>query len=239
MEPAAEIPERALPRENFPDRAVKAPDNGQENTSEAQLVARAQQGDEKAFATLFEFYNRRVYSLCLRMTRSAVEAEDLTQDALLFFRKLPTFRGESTLATWLHRIVVNVVLMHLRKKRLQQVPLDEAEPGEHTPKRQYGTPDRRLGDCPVRVTLERAISGLPSGYRSIFVLHDVHGYEHAEIAAMIGCSPGNSKSQLHKARLKLRLLLRSAEAKTIAAASKPKSCSPVLVPAARAALSAR
>jgi len=229
MEPAAEIPERALP----------APDGGQENTSEAQLVARAQQGDEKAFATLFEFYNRRVYSLCLRMTRSAVEAEDLTQDALLFFRKLPTFRGESTLATWLHRIVVNVVLMHLRKKRLQLVPLDEAEPGEHTPKRQYGTPDRRLGDCPVRVTLERAISGLPSGYRSIFVLHDVHGYEHAEIAAMIGCSPGNSKSQLHKARLKLRLLLRSAEAKTIAAASKPKSCSPVLVPAARAALSAR
>ena len=120
MEPAAEIPPRALP----------APDGGQENTSEAELVARPQQGDERAFATLFEFYNRRVYSLCLRMTRSAVEAEDLTQDALmLFFRKLPTFRGESTLATWLHRIVVNVVLMHLRKKRLQQVPLDEAEPG--------------------------------------------------------------------------------------------------------------
>jgi len=230
MEPAAEIPLRALP----------AADGGQENTSEAELVARAQQGDERAFATLFEFYNRRVYSLCLRMTRSVVEAEDLTQDALmLFFRKLPTFRGESTLATWLHRIVVNVVLMHLRKKRLQQVPLDEAEPGEDAPRRQYGTPDRRLEDCPVRVTLERAISSLPSGYRSIFVLHDIHGLEHAEIAEMIGCSPGNSKSQLHKARLKLRHLLRSAEAKAVAGAMKHKSCSPVLFPAADAASATR
>ena len=218
MEPAAEIPPRALP----------APDGGQENTSEAELVARAQQGDEKAFATLFEFYNRRVYSLCLRMTRSAVEAEDLTQDALmLFFRKLPTFRGESTLATWLHRIVVNVVLMHLRKKRLQQVPLDEDEPGEGAPKRQYGTPDRRLVDCAVRVTLERAISSLPSGYRSVFILHDIQGYEHAEIAELIGCSPGNSKSQLHKARLKLRHLLRSTQAKIDVAARRRKSYSPV------------
>lgn len=212
----------------------------EENASEAQLVACAQQGDEEAFATLFELYKRRVYSLCLRMTRSAVEAEDLTQDALLlFFRKLPTFRGESTLATWLHRMVVNVVLMHLRKKHLQQVPLDEAEPGEDLPKRQYGTPDRRLGGCALRLTLERAIASLPSGYRSIFVLHDIHGYEHAEIAEMIGCSPGNSKSQLHKARLKLRHLLRSAEARAVAAARKRKSRLPALVPAAGAALPTR
>src|SRR6516164_10069976 len=153
MEPAAEIPERALP----------APDGGQENTSEAQWVARAQRGDEEAFRTLFEFYNRRVYSLCLRMTRSAVEAEDLTQDALLlFFRKLPTFRGESALATWLHRMVVNVVLMHLRKKRLQQVPLDEGEKGQDLPKRQYGGPDERLKGCALRLSLERAIASLPS-----------------------------------------------------------------------------
>jgi RNA polymerase sigma-70 factor, ECF subfamily len=208
--------------------------------SEAQLVERAQQGDEEAFRTLFELYNRRVYSVCLRMTRSALEAEDLTQDALLlFFRKLPTFRGESTLATWLHRMVVNVVLMHLRKKRLQQVPLDEAEPGDDVPKRQYGAPDRRLGHCALRITLERAISSLPSGYRSVFVLHDVHGYEHAEIAEMIGCSPGNSKSQLHKARLKLRHLLRSAEANLDAAAKRRKSRVPVLVPVAHFASSTR
>ena len=230
MERATEIPARALP----------AADGAQENTAEAQLVARAQQGDEEAFKTLFGLYNRRVYSLCLRMTRSAVEAEDLTQDVLLlFFRKLPTFRGESTLATWLHRMVVNVVLMHLRKRHLQQVPLDEAEPGEDVPKRQYGTPDRRLGDSAVRVTLERAISSLPSGYRSVFVLHDIHGYEHAEIAEMIGCSPGNSKSQLHKARRKLRYLLRSAGAKVDAAARRRRSCLAVLVPAAEVSSSIR
>jgi RNA polymerase sigma-70 factor (ECF subfamily) len=222
MERAAGILSRTLP----------AIGRGQQNASETQLVARAQLGDEEAFATLFELHKRRVYSLCLRMTRSAVEAEDLTQDALLlFFRKLPTFRGESTLATWLHRMVVNVVLMHLRKKHLQQVPLDAAEPGEDAPKRQYGTPDRRLGDCAVRLTLERAISSLPSGYRSIFVLHDIHGYEHAEIAEMIGCSPGNSKSQLHKARLKLRYLLRSAEANADAAARRRRGRSPHLIPA--------
>ena len=230
MERSATIAPRILP----------GPDGGTAKTSEAQWVARAQQGDEEAFKTLFELYNRRVYSLCLRMTRSAAEAEDLTQDALLlFFRKLPTFRGESTLATWLHRMVVNVVLMQLRKKRLQQVPLDEVEPGEDAPKRQYGTPDRRLGDCAVRLTLERAISRLPSGYRSIFVLHDIHGYEHAEIAELIGCSPGNSKSQLHKARLKLRHLLRSAETRLEAAARRRKSSSPALVAAARGASSTR
>ena len=218
--------------------ASQAPECGQKNISEAQLIARAQQGDEQAFATLFELHKRRVYSLCLRMTRSAEEAEDLTQDALLlFFRKLPTFRGESTLATWLHRMVVNVVLMHLRKKRLQQVPLDEAETDDDLPKRQYGAPDRRLTGCVVRVSLEQAIANLPSGYRSVYVLHDIHGYEHAEIAKIIGCSPGNSKSQLHKARLKLRRLLRSAEAKADAAAKRRDSSMgllPILVPAANA-----
>lgn len=184
------------------------------NASEAQLIARAQQGDEEAFAALFELHKRRVYSLCLHMTRSAADAEDLTQDAmLLFFRKLPTFRGESALATWLHRMVVNVVLMHLRKKRLQQVSLDEADEGQDLPKRQYGVPDQRLTGCALRVSLEKAVASLPSGYRSIYVLHEIHGYEHAEIAQMVKCSPGNSKSQLHKARMKLRHLLRSAGAR--------------------------
>lgn len=204
MARAADVTTQTLPASN----------DGREHTSEAQLISRAQQGDEQAFAALFELYKRRVYSLCLRMTHSAAEAEDLSQEALLlFFRKLPTFRGESTLATWLHRIVVNVVLMHLRKKRLQQVPLEEAEAPSDLPRRQYGAPDRRLTGCILRVSLERAIANLPSGYRSIFVLHDIHGYEHAEIAEMVGCTPGNSKSQLHKARLKLRRLLHSAEAK--------------------------
>jgi RNA polymerase sigma-70 factor, ECF subfamily len=202
----------------IPIRALQAPDCGLQNVSEAQLIARAQRGDEEAFEALFERHKRRVYSLCLRMTRSAADAEDLTQEALLqFFRKLPTFRGESTLATWLHRMAVNVVLMHLRKKRLQQVPFDEAGSEQDPPKRQYGAPDERLTGCALRVSLERAIASLPSGYRSIYVLHEIHGYEHAEIAQMMNCTPGNSKSQLHKARLKLRYLLHSAGAKANAA----------------------
>ncbi len=206
------------------------------SAGETELIARAQQGDEAAFTALFETYKRRVYSLCLRMTRSTIEAEDLTQEGmLLFFRKLPTFRGESTLSTWLHRMVVNVVLMHLRRKRLQAVSLDEGEGEEGSPQRQYGAPDRRLTGCIDRLTLERAIANLPPGYRSIFVLHDIHGYEHAEIAEMVNCTPGNSKSQLHKARQKLRRVLRSAETKARTALrgaktwGSPTGSQPVLV----------
>jgi RNA polymerase sigma-70 factor, ECF subfamily len=179
-------------------------------TSETQLIARAQRGDEEAFAALFEMHKRRVYSLCLRMTGDATEAEDLAQDAFLqLFRKIATFRGESAFSTWLHRLVVNVVLMHLRKKGLQQVPLEEMDNAqEDTVKREYGDDDRRLLGSIDRLVLARAIKQLPPGYRSVFVLHDVEGYEHNEIAQIMDCSVGNSKSQLHKARLKLREALR-------------------------------
>jgi len=173
---------------------------------DAQLIARAQQGDEEAFAALFEAHKRRVYSLCLRMTGNVAEAEDLTQEAFLqLFRKISTFRGESAFSTWLHRLAVNVVLMHLRKKGLSQISLDETENSQGDPiKRDYGDDDRRLVGSVDRVTLTRAIGELPPGYRSVFVLHDVEGYEHNEIAEIMSCSVGNSKSQLHKARLKLR-----------------------------------
>jgi RNA polymerase sigma-70 factor, ECF subfamily len=179
-------------------------------TSETQLIARAQRGDEEAFAALFEMHKRRVYSLCLRMTGDATEAEDLAQDAFLqLFRKIATFRGESAFSTWLHRLVVNVVLMHLRKKGLQQVPLEEMDNAqEDAVKREYGDDDRRLLGSIDRLVLARAIEQLPPGYRSVFVLHDVEGYEHNEIAQIMDCSVGNSKSQLHKARLKLREALR-------------------------------
>jgi RNA polymerase sigma-70 factor (ECF subfamily) len=155
-------------------------------------------------------YKRRVYSLCLRMTGDTAEAEDLTQEAFLqLFRKISTFRGESAFSTWLHRLVVNVVLMHLRKKGLQQVSLDEPDTsGDEPVKREYGEDDRRLLRSIDRITLSRAIERLPPGYRAVFVLHDVEGYEHNEIAQMMNCSVGNSKSQLHKARLKLREYLR-------------------------------
>lgn len=179
--------------------------------SDAELIARAQRGDEEAFAALFEVHKRRVYSLCLRMTGDTAEAEDLAQEAFLqLFRKIATFRGESAFSTWLHRLVVNVVLMHLRKKGLQQVSLDEPDASQDEPvKREYGDDDKRLLHSIDRITLSRAIDGLPPGYRAVLVLHDVEGYEHNEIAQILNCSVGNSKSQLHKARLKLRELLRS------------------------------
>lgn len=178
---------------------------------ETQLIARAQQGDEAAFEALFNTHKRRVYSLCLRMTGDTAEAEDLAQEAFLqLFRKISTFRGESAFTTWLHRLVVNVVLMRLRKKGLQQVSLDEVDNSQEEPvKRDYGGDDQRLLGSIDRIRLAHVIEALPQGYRNVFILHDVEGYEHNEIAQIMGCSIGNSKSQLHKARLKLREFLRS------------------------------
>jgi RNA polymerase sigma-70 factor, ECF subfamily len=185
------------------DAATKA-------ASELQLIARAQQGDEAAFEELFNAHKRRVYSLCLRMTGDPAEAEDLAQEAFLqLFRKIGTFRGESAFSTWLHRLVVNVVLMHLRKKGLQQISLDDVDTSQEEPvRREYGDEDRRLVGSVDRVSLERAIAQLPPGYRAVFVLHDIEGYEHNEIAQIMSYSIGNSKSQLHKARLRLRESLR-------------------------------
>ncbi|HEV2349118.1 MAG TPA: RNA polymerase sigma factor [Terriglobia bacterium] len=182
----------------------------QKAASEAQLIAQARNGDEQAFSALFEIHKRRVYSLCLRMTGNTAEAEDLSQEAFLqLFRKISTFRGESAFSTWLHRLVVNVVLMHLRKKGLQQVSLDEMDTSQEEPvKRDYGDDDRRLMGSIDRISLARAIGELPPGYRAVFVLHDMEGYEHNEIAQILSCSVGNSKSQLHKARMKLREWLR-------------------------------
>jgi RNA polymerase sigma-70 factor (ECF subfamily) len=179
--------------------------------TEAEAIEKAKQGDAEAFEVLYSLHKRRVYSLCLRMTANASEAEDLTQEAFLqLFRKIATFRGESAFSTWLHRMAVNVVLMQLRKKGLPVVPLeDPVESEEESPKKEMGAADLKLTGSLDRMQLERAIKRLPAGYRTIFVLHDVEGYEHNEIAGIVGCSIGNSKSQLHKARLKLRDLLRA------------------------------
>jgi RNA polymerase sigma-70 factor, ECF subfamily len=179
--------------------------------SEAEAIERAKQGDARAFEFLYDLHKRRVYSLCLRMTGNTATAEDLTQEAFLqLFRKIATFRGESAFSTWLHRMAVNVVLMQLRKKGLPVVPIDETTEGDDDGaiKKEPGAPDERLAGSIDRLRLQRAVDELPPGYRTIFVLHDVEGYEHNEIAEMVGCSIGNSKSQLHKARLKLRELLR-------------------------------
>jgi RNA polymerase sigma-70 factor, ECF subfamily len=178
---------------------------------EAEAIRRAQQGDAAAFERIYRLHNRRVYSLCLRMVGNTAEAEDLTQEAFLqLFRKIGTFRGESAFSTWLHRLAVNVVLMRLRKKTGTETSLEEVtEPDEESggPRKDFGAPDLKLSGSIDRVNLKRAVDQLPAGYKAIFVLHDVQGYEHNEIAGILGCSIGNSKSQLHKARMRLRELL--------------------------------
>jgi len=182
------------------------------NLGEDDALSRAQAGDHHAFAQLYSLHKRRIYSLCLRMVGNVAEAEDLAQEAFLqLHRKIATFRGDSAFSTWLHRLAINVVLMHLRRKGLSLISLDEAmEPApEEGPGRSFGAPDLTLAGSIDRLALRRAIDNLPAGYRLIFVLHDIEGYEHNEIAAMLDCSIGNSKSQLHKARLKLRDALRS------------------------------
>jgi RNA polymerase sigma-70 factor (ECF subfamily) len=186
-----------------------------EKLTEAEAIERAKQGDAEAFEFLYNLHRRRVYSLCLRMTGNTASAEDLTQEAFLqLFRKIGTFRGESAFSTWLHRMSVNVVLMQLRKKNLPLVPIDETMEGEDesSARKEPGAPDERLTGSIDRLQLQRAVDELPPGYRTIFVLHDVEGYEHNEIAGIVGCSIGNSKSQLHKARIKMRELLRAGRA---------------------------
>jgi RNA polymerase sigma-70 factor, ECF subfamily len=179
--------------------------------TEAEAIRLAQAGNAAAFEFLYQLHGRRVYALCLRMVGNPADAEDLMQEAFLqLFRKIGTFRGESAFSTWLHRMTVNVVLMRLRKKSLPTDSLEETmEPDAENsgPKRDVGAPDLRLSGAVDRVNLERSIEKLPPGYRTVFVLHDVQGYEHNEIADIMGCSVGNSKSQLHKARTRLRELL--------------------------------
>jgi len=181
-------------------------DPKQAKATEAGAIERAKQGDEAAFEVLYHLHKRRVYSLCLRMVSNPAQAEDLAQEAFLqLFRKISTFRGESAFSTWLHRMTVNVVLMNLRKKGLPLVSLEETmETDEESPRKEFGAQDMKLTGSIDRLQLQRAIDRLPPGYKTVFVLHDVEGFEHNEIAEMAGCSIGNSKSQLHKARLKLR-----------------------------------
>jgi RNA polymerase sigma-70 factor (ECF subfamily) len=172
-----------------------------------ELAQAASGGDMAAYEQLYSRHSRRVYSLCLRMTANSAEAEDLAQEVFIqLYRKAGSFRGESQFTTWLHRLTVNQVLMHFRRRgvRLEQT----TEDGEAPQRAVVGTEDPSQMPVIDRIALDRAVGALPPGYRSVFVLHDVEGREHEEIARMLGCSVGTSKSQLHKARMKLRKLLR-------------------------------
>lgn len=178
--------------------------------SERSLIQRTQRGDEAAFATLFQLHKKRVYSVCLQMTKDVADAEDLSQEAFLqVFRNINSFRGNSAFSTWLYRIAVNTVLMKLRRcKSPPMVSLDEpVSTGSTSLRNDVGKADPSLSGAIDRIALRRAIEDLPAGCRQIFDLHEIMGYQHNEIAQLIQCSIGNSKSQLHKAKMKMRDVL--------------------------------
>ena len=175
--------------------------------SDLALATAAGEGDMGAFEQLYQRHNRRVYSLCLRMTQNQAEAEDLAQEAFIqLFRKIGSFRGDSAFTTWLHRLTVNQCLMHFRKK---SVKLEKTTEEGDTPTQVVrGTENPNSMPIVDRIALDSALNQLPPGYRAVFLLHDVEGHEHEEIAKILGVAVGTSKSQLHKARMKLRRILK-------------------------------
>jgi len=184
------------------------------NLTEREAIARAKDGDSTAFECLYQLHCRRVYRLCLRMTRNSAEAEDLAQQAFLqVFRKIATFRGESGFSTWLHRVTVNTVLLYLRSRKPTEILFEDlehhGEGGEG--RREHGSSDLSMLGALDRLNLIRAIRKLPQGCKQNFLLYDVLGYKHSEIGVLLGCSTGCSKSQLHKARRRLRRLLQGEE----------------------------
>ena len=184
---------------------------GQKGPSDLELAQKSAEGDGDAFEQIYRRHFRRVYALCLRMLGDPTRAEDLTQDVFInLFNKIGSFRGDSAFTTWLHRMTVNQVLMHFRKASTRSELTTEE--GETPIQIVRGTEDPNQMPVVDRISLERAIAQLPPGYRTVFVLHDVEGYDHDEIARTLGVSEGTSKSQLHKARLKLRTLIRQQSA---------------------------
>jgi len=171
------------------------------------LAKVAANGNMVAFEEIYKRHHRRVYSICLRMLQNASEAEDLTQDVFIqLYRKIGSFRGDSAFTTWLHRMTVNQVLMHFRKRTVKYEKVtDEGETPDQVVTGSVNPAKMQIVD---KIALENAISQLPTGYKNVFVLHDVEGFEHEEVARILGCSVGTSKSQLHKARLKLQKLLK-------------------------------
>lgn len=174
--------------------------------SDCVLASRAAAGEREAFAVLYHRHSQRVYALCLRMTANAAEAEDLRQDVFVsLWRKIGTFRGKAAFSTWLYRFTVNQVLMHWRKR--------QAHPEEALGERELSTEAAPVAKDPKqrpiidRIMIESAVGRLAPGSRNVFRLHDVEGYEHKEVARLLGISEGTSKSQLHRARLKLRSLI--------------------------------
>ncbi|HEY6188785.1 MAG TPA: sigma-70 family RNA polymerase sigma factor [Pyrinomonadaceae bacterium] len=175
-------------------------------SSDYALARAAAGGTAAAIGVLYDRYSRRVYSLCFRMTHNAADAEDLTQEVfILLLRKIGSFRGESQFNTWLYRLTVNHVLMYFRRvTSRKEAIIEDVEAEISTSRRSKHSARLQVMD---KIALDEALAQLPPGSRSVLVLFDIEGYSHREIAGILGCSIGNSKSQLHKARMKLGRLL--------------------------------
>lgn len=197
--------------------SVAARDDGEEGPRSPEdpclmeAIQLAQQGDAAAFEFIYRLHSRRVYALCLRMVKDPTEAEDLAQEAFMqVFRKIHTFRGESAFSSWLHRLTVNIILMRLRRNKLTPASLDQVLVGDDEDYRlryEASGLDLHLMGIFDRVNLQRAVNQLPEGYKAMFILHDVKGYRHKEMAKILGCSVGTCKSQLHRARKAIRAFL--------------------------------
>lgn len=178
---------------------------GDAGRAERDLVERCRRGDHAAFEELYRRHAPRLYNLAYRMMGSAADAEDLLQEVfLLAYRKLGSFRGDSAIGTWLYRLAVNHGLDVLRRRasgpgeRSESIDAPDAAP--------LAAPAPPLG-CVARIDLERAIAALPPACRAAFLLHDVEGFGHQEVAALLGVTEGTSKSQVHRARRRIRAFL--------------------------------
>jgi RNA polymerase sigma-70 factor (ECF subfamily) len=195
-----------LRAEQRPDTPLSSKVSGPVRTADAELLSRCRGGDLAAFEELYRQHGGRLYNLAYRMLGNAADAEDLTQEAfLLAYQKIDGFREDSALGTWLYRLTVNLCIDYLRSRAARQARLTgPLEPDRLLPTR--GT----ARESPVtRIDLEGAIASLPPGSRAAFLLHDVEGFEHREMADLLGIAEGTSKSQVHKARMRIRALLRS------------------------------
>ena len=173
---------------------------------ELALVQRCRRGDLAAFEAIYKAHSGRLFSLACRMVGNPTDAEDLLQDIFLAaHRKLDSFRGDSALGTWLYRLATNLCLDHLRSRAAKSSQITDTIDDEPA---LADAGSRRLADRTVdKMDLERAMAQLPEGCRTAFVLHDVEGLEHREVAELLGIAEGTSKSQVHKARLRLRGIL--------------------------------
>jgi RNA polymerase sigma-70 factor (ECF subfamily) len=180
--------------------------SGDVRSADLELAKRCRNGDAGAFEELYRQHAGRLYNLAFRMAGSAQEAEDLLQEVFLHaYRKLGSFRGDSSLGTWLYRLGMNQCLDYLRGRRAKMNQATDSLDDEDAA--ELASPMPAIPVAVNRLDLERAIGRLPEGCRAAFLLHDVEGFEHHEVAKILGVSEGTSKSQVHKARMKLRMYL--------------------------------